>query len=181
MSMGGAIAQLIALEHPDRVESLTLIATSPLDTDEELPAMSEEAVAEFMAPQPDWSDRAAVIDYGTRLAKASASPARPFEEGEMRALWGKVFDRTVDMAATMTNHNVMGEPDPPAGRLRDVSAPTLVVHGTDDPVLPHPHGVALAKEIPGATLLTLEQMGHELPRPVWDAVIAAIVEHTSED
>ena len=55
-----------------------------------------------------------------------------------------------------------------------------MIHGDEDPVLPHPHGVALEKEIPGATLMTIEQMGHELPRPVWDVVIAAIVEHTGD-
>ena len=181
MSMGGAIAQVIALDYPERVESLTLISTSPAtETEAELPDMSEETIAEFMAPQPDWTDRAAVIDYGTRLARASASPNRPFDEPGMRDLWARVFDRTIDMAATMTNHNVLAHGDPPARKLGELSVPTLVMHGDDDPVLPHPHGVALAKEIPGATLITLERTGHELPRPVWDAVIAAIVEHTED-
>ncbi len=181
MSMGGAIAQLIALEHPDRVESLTLISSSPIASDADLPDMSEETVAGFMVPQPDWSDRDAVIDYGTHLARVSASPSRPFNEPAMRELWGEVFDRTTNMASTMTNHSVLAESDPPVQRLADMSIPTLVLHGVDDPVLPYPHGRALASEIPGAKLLPLEQTGHELPRAVWDVVIPALLEHTSWD
>ena len=181
MSMGGAIAQLIALEHPERVDSLTLIASSPVASDAELPGMSEETVAAFMAPQPDWSDRGAVIEYGTELARASASTTRPFDEAAMRELWGKVLDRAANVESMMTNHNVLADGGPPAGELGALDVPTLVIHGAEDPVLPHGHGVALEQEIPGATLLTIDQMGHELPRPVWDVVIPAIVEHTSGD
>jgi pimeloyl-ACP methyl ester carboxylesterase len=64
-----------------------------------------------------------------------------------------------------------------AERLGKLSVPTLVVHGTDDPVVPHGNGVVLAREIPGAELLTLEQTGHELPRESWDVFVAAVLEH----
>ena len=64
------------------------------------------------------------------------------------------------------------------GGLGQIEAPTLVIHGSEDPVLPYPHGVALAEEIPGATLLTMDGMGHELPRGAWPEVIRAIVAHT---
>ncbi len=64
-------------------------------------------------------------------------------------------------------------------RLGEVSAPTLVIHGTDDPVLPYGHGVALAQEIPGAELLSFDQTGHELPRAAWDVAIPAIFKHTA--
>jgi pimeloyl-ACP methyl ester carboxylesterase len=79
----------------------------------------------------------------------------------------------------MTNHDVMDGHYRWRERLGELRAPTLVVHGTDDPVLPFGHGLALAQEIPGAHLLPLEQTGHELPRAVWDVVVPVILCHTS--
>jgi pimeloyl-ACP methyl ester carboxylesterase len=179
MSMGGAVAQLMALDHPARVTSLVLIATSgaePGPADPDLPGMSQETGARFAAAEaPDWSDRAAVIDYLTHLARVSASPARPFEDAQFRELAGRVFDRTTDMAASMTNHHAMKGTERWRERLADLDVPTLVVHGTDDPVVPYGNGVALSRDIPGAKLLTLEQTGHELPRATWDAVVPALL------
>jgi pimeloyl-ACP methyl ester carboxylesterase len=181
MSMGGGIAQLTALQHPDRVASLTLVATAPAapgPDDPDLPAMSGETAARFAeARQPDWTDRAAVIDYLTHLARVSAG-SLPFDEAGFRDLAGRVFDRTTNMASTMRNHNALGGGERLRERLGGLSVPTLVIHGTEDPVVPYGNGVALAREIPGAELLTLEGMGHELPRAVWDVVVPALVEHT---
>jgi pimeloyl-ACP methyl ester carboxylesterase len=183
MSMGGAIAQLVALDHPDRVTSLTLIGSGPAAPGPEnpdLPAMSQETGAEFMAQSPpDWADRAAVIDYLAHLSRVSAARSRPFEEAPFRALAGRVFDRTTNMASSFTNHGAIEGGDSWRGRLRDLSAPTLVLHGTEDPVVPYGNGVALAAEIPAARVVPMEHTGHEVPRRVWDVVIPAILEHTS--
>jgi pimeloyl-ACP methyl ester carboxylesterase len=180
MSMGGAIAQLVALDHPNPVVSLTLISTSPAGPgDPDLPDMSEETRAHFSVGQPDWSDRAAVIDYMVHLARVSASRSRPFDEAAFRDLSVRVLDRTVNIASSMTNHNAMDGGERWRERLGGLSVPTLVVHGTEDPVFPYGHALALAREIPGAELLALEQTGHELPRAVWDLVVPAILEHTS--
>jgi pimeloyl-ACP methyl ester carboxylesterase len=182
ISMGGAIAQLVALDHRDRVASLTLISTSPAGPgpdDPDLPTMTEETVAEFAVDEPDWSDRDAVVDYLTHLARVSAARTRPFDEAEFRELAGRVFDRTRNMASSMKNHDLLEGGDRWRERLAALSVPTLVIHGTEDPVLPYGNGVALAKDIPGAELLTVEQMGHELPRAVWDVLVPAILEHTS--
>ena len=179
MSMGGAIGQLVALDHPRRVASLTLISTSPGGGDPDLPAMAEQAAADLMdATVPDWSDRSAVIDYGVFLARAAASRSRPFDEAAMRYLWGRVFDRTASMAASMTNHDLINGTDRWRERLRDLIAPTLVIHGTEDPILPYGHGLALVTEIPGARLLPLVRTGHELPPATWNMVIPAILKHT---
>jgi pimeloyl-ACP methyl ester carboxylesterase len=182
ISMGGAIAQLIALDYPDRVTSLTLISTSAGAGDPDLPAMSEELRAHFAetADVPDWSDRAAVIDYLVDSERAFASRSRPFDEAAKRDLAGRVFDRTVNMASSMTNHRVIDGGDRWRERLAEIRAPTLVIHGTEDPLFPYDHAVALAKEIPGAHLLALEQVGHEMPpRPVWDVVVRAILQHSA--
>jgi pimeloyl-ACP methyl ester carboxylesterase len=180
--MGGAIAQVVAIDHPDRVASLTLIATSPAGPgDRDLPAMSEATRAEFALSQPDWTDRAAVLDYMAHLARVSAARSRRFDEEAFRDLAGRVFDRTVNIASSMTNHFAMDGGDRWRERLGEVRVPTLVIHGTEDPVLTYGHAVALAREIPGAALLALEQTGHELPRARWDVLVPAILEHTSSD
>jgi pimeloyl-ACP methyl ester carboxylesterase len=184
ISMGGGIAQRVALDHPGRVASLTLMSTSPGGPggpdSPKLPPMSEE-LASFFAdppPPPDWSDRAAVIDYiveGLRPFEGSI----PFDEAGVRELVARIVDRTSNIESTLTNHWILesGEPGPPLG---EIEAPTLVLHGTEDPLFPYGHAEALAAEIPGARLLPLEGMGHQLPpRPLWDRVVGAILKHTS--
>lgn len=183
LSMGGGIAQSIVLDYPDRIASLTLMSTSPVGSDDsDLPPSSEELSALFSnpPPEPDWSDRAAVIDYmveGERPFEGS----HPFDEAHVREIAGRIFDRTVNIASSMTNHWILdGGEDPTRPRLEEVVAPTLVIHGLEDPLFPYGHAVALAKKIPGAQLLPLEQTGHEYPpRALWDTVIPAILKHTS--
>jgi pimeloyl-ACP methyl ester carboxylesterase len=181
ISMGGGLAQGVVLAHPDRVGSLTLIATAPAapgPEDPDLPSMSDETIAQFSIDAPDWSDRGAAIDYMTRLARVSAGRAHPLDEATFRQLAARVFDRTRSMASTMTNHNVLDGGERTRERLGEIDVPTLVVHGTDDPVVPYGNALALVREIRGARLLTLEGTGHDLPRPVWDVVVAAILEQT---
>lgn len=181
LSMGGAMVQLLALEHPGRVASLTVISSSPAGPGEpDLPDMTAEGRAAFgQVTEPDWSDRAAVIDYATQLSRACASRSRPFDEQATRELWGRVLDRTTNIESSMKNHYAL---DGDGGRWRErlgaLDVPTLVVHGTEDPLFPHPHGEALAREIPGAELLTLEGTGHELVRRDWDVVVPAILRIT---
>ena len=180
LSMGGALAQVMALDHPDRVASLTLIATSPAGPGEpDLPPMSDEARAAFgVIAEPDWSDRAAVIDYLTELSRACASRSRPFDEQGTRALCARVLDRTTDIESSMRNHYAAEGGGRWRERLGEIDVPTLVVHGTEDPLFHVAHGEALAREIPGAELLTLEGAGHEVGRRDWDVVVPAILEHT---
>jgi pimeloyl-ACP methyl ester carboxylesterase len=180
--MGGGIAQEIALDHPDRVASLTLLSTSPAvpgTAPRNLPSMAAEARAHFAAIQtPDWSDREAVIDYIVALERACAGSI-PFDEGRFRAYAERVVDRTTNIESAMSNHDVMESGPAAKGSLEEINAPTLVIHGTEDPMFPLPHGQALAEEIPNARLLTLGGAGHELPRQTWDLVVPAILEHTT--
>ena len=79
----------------------------------------------------------------------------------------------------MTNHWILEGGDSPGRPVTTIAAPTLVVHGTEDPLFPLGHGEALAREIPGARLLPLEGMGHQMPPPeLWDVFVAAVAEHT---
>ncbi len=183
ISMGGSLAQLLALEFPARVASLTLISTSPAGPSSgDLPPMSArlKAVFDHPAEKPDWSDREAVIRYIVDSTKPFAGTCTA-SDAQLRAVVSRAVDRTVDIAASMSNHWIL-EPghEPSRSRLETIRVPTLVIHGTEDPLFPCQHGVALSKEIPGATLLLLEGVGHEMPpAQVWDRVIAALVKHTS--
>ncbi len=182
ISMGGALAQLVALTHPERVDSLILFSTTPvIPGGSELPPMSEALQAYFAAevPSPDWAERAAVIDHLTGYERQLEAPEY-FDEAHVRELAARIVDRSHDMAASMTNHALAGGDEPPRGRLDQITAPTLVIHGTADPMFPFGHGQALAHEIPGADLLPLEGVGHQLPpRTWWTPVIAAMLQHTT--
>lgn len=181
ISAGGGIAQFLALDHPDRVASLTLISTSGGPGDPDLPGTSED-LREHLAsppPEPDWADRTAVIDYVVEDARHYAGKSRPFDEAAWRELAGRDFDRSLNIASSMKNHVLIeGGGDRWRERLGEIRIPTLVLHGTEDPLFPYEHGVALANEIPGARLLPLEETGHELPRGIWDVVVGAILKHT---
>jgi pimeloyl-ACP methyl ester carboxylesterase len=183
VSMGGALAQQVALAHPDRVDSLVLMSTSPaVPGRRELPPMTEELRAWFAAevPLPDWAERSAVIDYLVGYER-QLEGAEYFDEAHVRALVERIVDRTNDMAASMTNHAVAEEGELARGRLDQIAAPTLVIHGTADPLFPFGHGEALAREIPHAELLPLAGVGHQVPpRPCWTSVIPAMLRHTSE-
>lgn len=184
ISMGGGIGQELALEHAERVATLTLIATTsvaPRRSDQpELPPMSPELASRFAepAPEPDWSDREAVIDYIVEGLRPFAG-SLPLDEEGQRALVERVVDRTINIASSMKNHWLLDQGEPLTRPLSEVTAPTLVLHGTEDPVFPYEHGEALAREIPGARLIRLQGAGHEFPpRPLWNLVVAAILEHT---
>jgi pimeloyl-ACP methyl ester carboxylesterase len=182
ISMGGALAQQVALAHPERADSLVLISTSPaVPCGSELPPMSEDLRSYFAAevPLPDWTERAAVIDYIVG-SEQRLEAAGYFDEAHVRALVERIVDRTNDMAASVLNHALAEEGELARGRLDEIAAPTLVIHGTADPLFPYGHAEALARGIPRAELLPLEGVGHQMPpRPWWTPVIAAMLRHTS--
>lgn len=186
ISMGGALAQRIAVEDADRVDSLVLVATtvalpgSPPDR-RQLPPMSEHLRDYFAAPppKPDWTDRTAMVDYLVDFDRR-LSAARYFDEPRVRRLVERIVGRSKDMAASLTNHWQIDDGAPPRHRLSDLHAPTLVIHGTADPLFPFPHAEALAQQIRNADLLPLPGVGHQTPPPaLWPTVIPAILRHTS--
>jgi pimeloyl-ACP methyl ester carboxylesterase len=181
VSMGGGIAQQLAVHHPERVASLTLIATSPDGPSgpgrPELPPMSRELAAKFAQAgdeEPDWLDREAVIAYYTEGERTFAGTI-PVDEEWVRRIVGHAWDRSPAMASAQ-NHWQLDGGTPVRDRLNEITAPTLVLHGTADPLFPYGHGEALAREIPGARLVPLTGMGHGMPPvQVWDTVIASIL------
>ncbi len=186
MSMGGGVAQHATLRFPERVASLTLISTSLAapGTPEraELPPPSDELRALLADPPkpPDWSNREAVIDYFVADVLAYRGSI-PYDEASLRVLVARVVDRTANVESSLTNHFVLADGEPVHGRLDEIQAPTLVLHGTEDPLFPLDHGEALAAGIPGARLLPLEGMGHQYPpESLWDQVVGALLEHTAE-
>jgi pimeloyl-ACP methyl ester carboxylesterase len=179
VSAGGALVQLIALDFPSRVRSLTLISTSPAvpGGDRDLPPPSA-AFSEFArSASVDWSDPGSVIDYVLAYTQALAGEERGFEEAEVRELLRRDAERADDLAA-LQNHDLLEHDDEPREPLSSIRAPTLVIHGKADPMFPLPHGRALADEIPSARLLPLEGAGHGVWRADWDAITQAIATHT---
>jgi pimeloyl-ACP methyl ester carboxylesterase len=177
ISMGGALAQVLTLDRPHLVESLTLIATSGGAGDADLPGVDERLLTAFAVPRPDIDDRPALLDHLTELSRAYAG--RRFDAAATRALWARALARARNVESMLTNHDHVEGGGAWRDRLAEITVPTLVIHGTEDPLFPHEHGVALADEIPHAELLTIEGMGHELPRETWDQVVPAIVSRSS--
>lgn len=185
ISMGGGIAQRLAVQHPKLVTTLTLMSTSPGGpggpSNPDLPPMADHIAAMFSEPQPDpdWSDREAVIRHFID-GERGFSGSIPVDEERIRAIAGRAFDRTTNVAASQTNHWILEGGESIRPRLGEITAPTLVLHGTEDPLFPIGHGEVLSREIRGAYLVPVKGMGHQMPPPeVWDVVIPAIVKHTS--
>jgi pimeloyl-ACP methyl ester carboxylesterase len=179
VSAGGAFAQVIALDSPDRVLSLVLISTSTaLPGDRELPPPTEEFMRFLATAEVDWSDRESVIDYQVDYSRALAGGRRPFDEAAARELVQRDVERARDFA-TARNHDLLADDERPREPLSSIAVPTLVIHGTADPMFPLAHGEALATEIPGARLLPLEGAGHGVDRADWETIARAVLERTA--
>lgn len=184
VSMGGGIAQQLVVEHPGRVASLILMSTSPSGPSgpdlPPLPPTSREGNQKLAArlDVPDWSDREAVIAYYLD-GERDFGGTLPVDEEWVRGVVGRAWDRSSNMASAQNHWQIEGAPV--RARLGEITVPTLVLHGTADPLFAYGHGEALAREIPGARLVPLEGMGHGMaPREVWDVAIAEILSITDE-
>jgi pimeloyl-ACP methyl ester carboxylesterase len=179
VSAGGAFAQLLALEYPDRVLSLVVVSSSPVRAvDRALPPPTEEFGRFVSTIEVDRSDKKSVIEYLVGYSRMLAGGVRPFDESAVRDLVGRDLERARDFAAAQ-NHDLLSEGELSRDSLSSIAAPTLVVHGTADPMFPIKHGEALAEEIPGARLLRVEGAGHGVERPDWETIVHAILDHTA--
>jgi pimeloyl-ACP methyl ester carboxylesterase len=179
VSAGGALAQLLALDHPQRVVSLVLISTSlALPGDRALPPPAEEFMRFVSTGRVDWFDTESVIEYLADYSRVLAGGLRPFDETRIRDLVRLEVDRARDVAARQ-NHDSISDDGRQRPSLSSITAPTLVIHGTADPMFPIEHGEALTEEIPGAGLLRLKDAGHGVEPPDWETIVRAILDRTT--
>lgn len=181
IGVGGMVAQVAALDHPDAFSALTLAGTRPVapgPVDDDLPDHDAATMGRvFALPMPDWSDRAAVADRAAAAAEILGDDAIAARETA-----GRVFDRApgTTPAIAMANHlgMVFSRLDcAPRWRelLPGLEIPTLVVHGGRDRFFPVGNGEALAREIPGARLLVLEKAAAAIPGAAVDEVAGAML------
>ncbi len=182
ISVGGMVAQVAALEHPDAFAKLTLAGTRPVGTgppDDDLPDHDRAAMDRlFSRPKPDWSDRASVADFAAVGAEILGD-----DPAEASATAGRIWDRTPSSEPAVHTANqlrmVFSKLDCKPRwreRLPQLAIPTLVVHGRLDRFFPVGNGEALAREIPGARLLVLDQAATAIPDASARDVATAMLE-----
>ncbi|MDQ1395699.1 MAG: hypothetical protein QOG64_958 [Acidimicrobiaceae bacterium] len=169
-SMGGMIAQQFAIRHPAKTLSLCSIMSTTGDRN--VGQATPEAMGALMSPPP--TNREEAIERGLAASKVIGSTGFPFDEERIKQRTGEAFDRSfypIGMARQLVA--IMASPDRTPD-LAKVDVPTVVIHGGADPLVTPSGGEATAKAIPGAELLTIEGMGHDLPQGVWPQVVDAI-------
>lgn len=169
-SMGGMIAQALAIRHPARVRSLTSIMSTTGNPD--LPPASPEAMAVLTEPMPD--DRAAVVERSIKSDAIIGSPGYPGEPDVLRERAGMLFDRSfhpVGSARQMAAIMAHGDRRP---ALQELDVPALVIHGQADALVPVEGGIDTHEAIAGSELMLIDGMGHNLPPQLWDSIVARI-------
>jgi len=171
-SMGGMIAQTIAIEHPDRVRSLTSIMSTTGD-----PAVgqaSPEAIGALLSPPA--SSREEAIERAVAIFRVIGSPGFELDEADLRERAGLSYDRADDPAGVARQILAVLASGDRTARLRSVDVPTLVLHGGADPLIDVSGGQATAQTIANSELAVIEGMGHDLPRPLWPEITGRIAE-----
>lgn len=173
ISMGGAIAQIIAAQQPERTLSLTcLMSSSGRPT---LPGPTPEAAVALFAPLPRDRSRDSIVADGVRRYLAVASPSYPTEVARLQSMFEQEYERGFypqgvarQLAAIIANGDR-------SALLGEIRVPTLVIHGADDPLIPAVCGDDIARQVSGAKLLVIEGMGHDLPLALTGQLVDAIV------
>jgi pimeloyl-ACP methyl ester carboxylesterase len=174
MSMGGMIAQRLALAAPNRVLSLTSVMSSSGAPG--LPQARPEVMAALLR-RPSGRDRQAVVDHYVRLFRVIGSPGFVTPEPELRQRIAQAVERGFYPVGTLRQMLAVMADSARAAQLAQISVPTLVFHGHDDPLLPYACGEDTARRIPGARLIGVAGMGHDLPGPVVDRLLAVLLPH----
>lgn len=171
-SMGGMIAQLMAIDHPEKVRSLTSIMSTT--GNRRLPQARPEAMNALLNKPPAEATLDQVIPIGIQVARAIGSPAWPTPEERLRERIARDFNRSFHPTGAGRQLAAILDDGDRRKRLRRVTAPTLVIHGSDDPLIPVDGGRDTAAAIPGARLHEIKGMGHDLPLELVEEVADAI-------
>ena len=186
-SMGGMITQTLMIRQPKRVRSATIIMSSPLAGSvdgvpmlraDDLEGPDPKWLGEMMQLQMSMPTNTAAEMIDMRVAMFTKLAGRlAVDTAGLRDIATREVGRAINFAAQANHGLAIGVSSPNDRRLllRSTSIPALVIHGTDDPILPYPHGKALAEAIPGAKLLTIDGMGHDLPVQVWPQIIGEMI------
>lgn len=173
-SMGGMIVQQIAINHPTRVLTMTSIMSTTGEPDffESTP----EAGAALTQPRP--SEREAYIADSVEKASVFSSP-RYYDRVEAAKRTATAYDRGFYPEGLIRQMAAIRASGHRADQLRELQVPTLVIHGRDDSLITPKGGERTAELVPGANLLLLSDMGHDLPRPLWPVIMDAMISHSS--
>lgn len=174
-SMGGMIAQEVALRHPERLLSLTSLFST---TAPQVGAPTPEAMTALLAPPPTTEDEAA--ERTVAVYRVIGSPGFPLDEAGLRERGREAFRRANDPAGVTRQLAAIHVSGDRTERLQQLAVPTLVLHGEDDPLVQLDGGIATAKAVPGARLVTWPGMGHDLPRALWPRLVDEIIGHARE-
>lgn len=172
-SMGGAIAQEIAIRHPERLRTLTSIMSSTGE-----PGLSQptpEAMQVLMAPTP--TDRDAYMKRYLKTWSVLRGPGFPLDEARDAERGGRAFERGLNPPGVARQLAAIMASGSRKEALADIKAPALVIHGDIDPLVRLDGGEATARAIPDAKLMVIKGMGHALPIPMWPQLIGAIEGH----
>ncbi len=172
-SMGGMIAQTLAAERPEAVRSLVSIMSSTGNRWKGQPKFAMSRYLLRRAPE----ERGAFIEYNTQLFEAIGSRGLPFDRDRVRDMVARSYDRGRDPAAPGRQLGAIIASGDRTAQLRTIRAPTLVIHGSKDPLVARSGGKATARAIPGARLMFVEGMGHDLPEAAWPQLVEAIAGH----
>ena len=173
-SMGGMIAQHMAFSHPERVISLTSIMSTT--GHRKLPAGRPEAI-KVLTTRPASMDEDVLVEHGLKVSRAIGSPGYRGDDERVRERSRALIKRSFYPAGMPRQLAAIIADGDRRERLQSVTAPTLVIHGADDPLVPHAGGEDTAKHIKGAKLRTIPGMGHDLPLELVDEIADAVAEH----
>lgn len=174
-SMGGMIAQLIAINHPERVRSLVSIMST---TGNWRVGTPRPKMTRLLLRRPTPGREGYIHDLVTTLT-AIGSKRYPTETERLRALAERCYERGHDRIGTARQLGAIQAARDRTAGLRQLNLPATVIHGTDDPLVRPSGGRATARAIPGARLVMLDGMGHDLPRPLWPQIVDAIVQNAA--
>lgn len=174
ISMGGMIGQVLALEHPERIRTLTCLESTTSEPD--LPPPTPEALEALMTIPP--ANREGYVDHMERVFKAFSGGSPLFDAELEREVSGRCFDRNYHPDGVVGQFGAITASGGRRSALAKVTTPTLVISGDRDTLLPPEHGRDIASAVPGAEFLLVEGLGHGMAYPaLWDALAESVCKH----